>query len=512
MESSFAQWLRATRTTHDLTQSELAIRIGCAPGTIRKLEAGTRQPSKVLLARILAVLSVPSNEQPRITALARPSASASAIGSASPPGISPPHTFPIAPLDLVGREDDLALLRFYIYEHRCRLFTLTGCPGIGKTRLAIALAADVLRSFPDGVWFVDLTPMHHPAQLWSGIARVLKLPEAPLCSQHEAVVAHLQPRRLLLILDNFEHLMPAASDVAMLLAACPHLTMLVTSRERLALDWEQRIPIAPLSLPAINATDLSTIMSSTAVQLFLHCARMVEPSFALTPSNAEAVKQLCITLDGLPLAIKLAAGRIGLLPPAALLSRIENDLCVLGTRSADVPQRHQTLQTAIGASYNLLDKLHQTVFRRLAVFVGGWTLSAGQAVTDCVASTEAMLELLAVLVDHHLISNARTTEVGEPRFCMPKILSLYGLEQLSITGELVATRQRHADYFHAAVEQAFAQPHGLGQCQRMARLNCDDLNIRAAFDWMKACGNRCAEVRLYSALSRGSSGDFPLRP
>ncbi|MGH2615745.1 MAG: ATP-binding protein, partial [Thermomicrobiales bacterium] len=285
--------------------------------------------------------------------------------------------FPATPRPPIGRDREVAALRDLLQESRCRLVTVTGTGGVGKTRLAIAVAAEVAAEFADGALFVPLAAISDPALILPAIARVLEVRETPGRTPRESLVAVLRDRHLLLVLDNFEHLVgaEAAADVSALLEACSNLTVLVTSRTPLRLHDEQLFATSPLSLPPASEEIAPDALSEYgAVALFVERARMTRHGFALTGENATSVVEICRRLDGLPLAIELAAAWVRVLPPASLLERLHPRLSLLRGGTADQPARLRTMRDAIAWSYDLLSEEEARLFRRLAVFVGGFTL------------------------------------------------------------------------------------------------------------------------------------------
>ena len=346
---------------------------------------------------------------------------------------------------LVGREAEIAHISAMIERDGARLVTLTGPGGTGKTRLALAVAAEALDTFPDGVWFVDLAPLTDPALVLPGIAGVLGVREAGGQPLLRTVEAFLATKRLLLVLDNFEQVLDAAPQLAELLSACPRLSMLVTSREPLQVRAEQQVPVAPLPLPPQERMlSLSELARVPAIDLFVQRARAIVPDFTLTEENAPAIVAICQRLDGLPLAIELAAARIRILPPQALQERLERSLPVLTSGPRDAPARQRTLRDAIAWSHDLLEGDEPALFRRLAVFSGGWTLEAAEAVIG----NDGVLDVftgITALADKSLVRPLATTD-PEPRFGMLETIREFGLEQLTAAGELDATRGRHAAY------------------------------------------------------------------
>ncbi len=294
---------------------------------------------------------------------------------------SRPNNLPLAPTPFVGREREVAQVVALLRHADVRLLTLTGPGGTGKTRLGQRVAAELLDDFPDGVWFVDLAPITDPALVAATIARVLGVQEGADQPLVASLIEQLREKRLLLVLDNFEQVVGAALQVAEVLAACPGLKVLVTSRVALRLSREHEYPVPPLALPdPRRLPPLDRLSQYEAVRLFIERAQAVKPDFAVTNENAPAVAEICHRLDGLPLAIELAAARVKLLPPRALLARLGHRLQVLTGGARDLPARQQTLRGAIDWSYRLLAPEEQALFARLAVFVGGRTLEAAEAV------------------------------------------------------------------------------------------------------------------------------------
>jgi predicted ATPase/class 3 adenylate cyclase len=400
---------------------------------------------------------------------------------------------------LVGREAEIARLSALIEGEDARLVTLTGPGGTGKTRLALAVAAEALDAFPDGVWVVDLASLTDPSLVLSRIAGVLGVRETGGPALSQALAAFLATKRLLLVLDNFEQVLEAAPQLAELLAACPQLSLLVTSREPLQVRAEQQIPVAPLALPPAEVPlSLAELARVPAIDLFVQRAQAIVPSFALTAENAPVIAAICQRLDGLPLAIELAAARVRLLPPPALLERLERSLPVLTGGPRDAPARQRTLRDAIAWSHDLLEGDEPVLFRRLAVFRGGWTLEAAEAV----AGDDGALDVLAgltALADKSLVRSVAAAG-PDPRFGMLETIREFGLEQLTAAGEDDATRRRHADHLVAFSEALSAQLFAATEPELLARLAAELDNARAALVWLDQQGDEATLIRLAAGL------------
>ena len=400
---------------------------------------------------------------------------------------------------LVGREAEIALISAMIERDGDRLVTLTGPGGSGKTRLALAVAAEALDTFPDGVWFVDLSPLTDPALVLPGIAGVLGVREAGGQPLLRTVEAFLATKRLLLVLDNFEQVLDAAPQLAELLSACPRLSMLVTSREPLQVRAEQQVPVAPLPLPPQERMlSLAELARVPTIDLFVQRARAIVPDFTLTEENAPAIVAICQRLDGLPLAIELAAARIRILPPQTLQERLERSLPLLTGGPRDAPARQRTLRDAIAWSHDLLEGDEPALFRRLAVFNGGWTLEAAEAVIG----NDGVLDVftgITALADKSLVRPLATTD-PEPRFGMLETIREFGLEQLTAAGELDATRGRHAAYLVAFTEALSAQLFQATEPELLERLAAERDNIRAALTWLDQQGDEEGMIRLAAGM------------
>jgi predicted ATPase/class 3 adenylate cyclase/Tfp pilus assembly protein PilF len=406
------------------------------------------------------------------------------------------------PTRLIGRDREVATVCTLLRTPDVRLLTVTGPGGIGKTRLALQVGAELLDAFPDGVYFVDLVPIHDPNLVVTTIAQTLDVRESGEQVLLDQLKGYLREKQLLLLLDNFEQVVAAASSVATLLAACPRLKVLVTSRAVLHLRGEKEVSLPPLALPDLGQIPpLDQLTQYAAVALFIARALDVQPDFAVTNDNALAVAEICARLDGLPLAIELAARRIKLFAPEALLAQLSNRLALLTGGARDLPERQQTLRKTIDWSYALLSPDEQLLFRRLAVFMGGWTLAAAEAVCNVDGNLGLdVLDDLATLVDHSLLRKA----VGlgnEPRFTMLETIREYALERLAASGEAEALRRRHAAYFLQLAEQAERELIGPQQMAWLRRLDQELDNLRTALEWSLE-SNVQMGLQLASALMR----------
>jgi predicted ATPase len=375
------------------------------------------------------------------------------------------HALPVSLTSLIGREQEVQALHALLVRPDVRLLTLTGTPGVGKTRLALEVARDLVHDFADGVHLVSLAPVSDPAFVIPTIARRLGLAESGPQPLLDLLKASQRDKQRLLLLDNFEHVITAATLLVELLEACPDLKLLVTSREVLRLRGERQFTILPLALPdPRHLPDDNSLAHVPAVNLFIQRAQAIQTDFQLTTDNAATIAEICIRLDGLPLAIELAAARTKLLPPQALLARLSQRLTVLTGGARDVPVRQQTLRNTITWSYNLLDAAEQQLFRGLSVFVGGCTLESAEAVCGALGNASAgealaVLDGVASLIDKSLVQ--QTTQEGEQsRLLMLETIREYGLEVLALSGEVEAIGEAHATYYLALAEQVEPQLSG----------------------------------------------------
>jgi predicted ATPase/class 3 adenylate cyclase/DNA-binding CsgD family transcriptional regulator len=415
-----------------------------------------------------------------------------------------PNNLPVQPTPFLGREHEVAAIGDLLRREDVHLVTLTGSGGVGKTRLGLQVAADLSDLFASGVFFVNLAPISDPALVVPTIAETLAIREGSGQTLLERLTEELRQRQMLLLLDNFEHVVSAAEQVATLLAACPQLKVLVTSREVLHVRVEHEFPVPPLTVPdPDNLPDLATLSHQVAVALFLQQAQAVKPDFQLTDANARAIAELCARLDGLPLAIELAAARMKLFSPRALLARVGSRLSVLTSPQRDVPARQQTLRNTIAWSYDLLDEEEQRLFRQLAVFAGGCTMESIEAVCTPLASAAApILDGIASLIDKSLLQQVEQHVGEEPRFAMLETIREYALERLESRGETEAARRAHAAYFLRLAEETEQGMTGPEQAALLERLEQEHDNLRAAMQWFTSHAEeeKAMALRLGGAL------------
>jgi predicted ATPase/Tfp pilus assembly protein PilF/DNA-binding XRE family transcriptional regulator len=492
------------------TQEVFAHEVGCALSTIRKLEQGILRPSRELALRMAQVLKLPHDLAEQFVQAAR----SEEPSSAHQPHLSPPSfssdavpliVLPDPITSFVGREDEVAHLVGRFNDSNVRLLILTGPGGVGKTRLAIRVGEQLAKQPGQeltSIVFVPLAALQDPRLVLDAIAKALHIPESGGDSVWQRLIDALRNERLVLILDTFEHLLDASHDIAALLTACPQLRMLVTSRSVLAVYGENVFPVAPLPLPEpISENDLAKLAENAACSLFVGRARAANPAFALTASTAPTIAEICRRLDGLPLALELAAARSRLLSVDALLARLTHRLDFLTSGPRTVDKRQQTLRSTIDWSYGLLDPARQQLFNRLAVFVGSFDVSAIMSICyDQPVPEPALLDDLDVLVGSSLLQ-AESTGSDEPRFRLLDMLREYAYERLAADGSAEKLQHQHAEYYRQRAEQAAPELVGAAQVAWLDRLELDHDNLRAALHW--AYTNRKGDIAVAMAAALG---------
>lgn len=491
----FEQWLKHRRKALGLTQDTLARRVGCAAITIQKLEAGALRPSVQIAVRLAEHLAFTPEERHGFLAAAQ-----TANTPLPRPG-SRRLKLPVAPTPLLGRGPLSAAVRAILQRADVRLVTLIGPPGVGKTRVALQVAHELEATLRDGAVFIALAPISDPELVLGAVVQALGLPEVAPQSSLEQLTAVLHASERLLVLDNFEQVLAAAPALSKLLEAAPALKVLVTSRAGLHLSGEHQVRVPPLGLPDPHELPpLEVLAQVPAVALFVQRAQAAAPDFALHAANAAAVATVCQRLDGLPLAIELAAGRSVLFTPQTLLAHLQSPLAVLTGGACDLPAHQQTLRGTIAWSYDLLQPREQLLFARLSVFAGSFTSDAATAI--CTGAHDGALDVLdglARLLDQSLIQH-ELSAAGEVRLSMLEIMREYALEQLTRARGADGQRERHARYYVQLAEQAGAQLQGARQVFWSDRLEQEHENISAGMRWSLHTSTPEVGLRLVSAL------------
>jgi predicted ATPase/transcriptional regulator with XRE-family HTH domain/Tfp pilus assembly protein PilF len=489
-QTSFGKWLKSRRKDLDLTQEALAGKIGYSAETIKKVEGGTLRPSRQLAERLAFHLEIPAEEQADFVQWARNNRTDKPINE-SPTALPPTNTptravtnLPIPPTPLIGRRHEISEAIKLLNQPEIRLLTFTGTGGTGKTRLAIQTAREAT-AFDDGVFFVPLASIFEPDLVIPTIAAAFDLKKEADKTLLQSLKEYLHAKNMLLVLDNFEQIVSAAPYLSELLAATTHLKILVTSRAGLRLRGEREFPVPPLNLPETAALPpLPELAQYEAIKLFVERANAVKPNFALTPENAEAITAICRRLDGLPLAIELVAPQIKLLPPLTLLERMNSRLTLTTKGAQDLPDRQRTLRDTIAWSYDLLASPEQILFRRLGIFVGGWTIEILETLTNHLENNTVsdVLEGLSELINSNLVKQTEETN-GTPRFYLLETIREFAHAQLIQTNELNQVHSAHLQVFLELAKTADKiLTEGYSEVW-LARLETEQDNFRSALEW-----------------------------
>lgn len=490
--SNFGDLLKFLRRRAGLTQRELALTVGYSESQISRLEKNMRAPDGTsLAARFIPALDLDAAPEWATRMLELGNASyAVMLPQEHAPAPVTPNNLPIPLTSFVGRQKELAEIRRWLTEENTnptRLITLTGHGGCGKTRLALETVRALLDVFPDGVWFIELATLTDGALVSKAVATVLGIQLETAHSNGAQLPRALGDKRMLLVLDNCEHLIEATARVAQdLLESCPNLRILATSREMLGAEGEHSYLVRSLSTPDTREMDsLAEAMQFEAVRLFVERAAAVSPDFVITEENAPAVAQICRQLDGIPLAIELAAARLRMMPVEQIEARLDNAFRLLSGGARTALPRHQTLQALMDWSYDLLTVSEQVLLRRLAVFAGGWTLEAAESIcTDNGIGKADVMELLARLIDKSLVLVVPQEQGHPARYRLLETMRQYAMVRLAASGEAEEVRRKHAEYYFVLAAAGAPQaPATLTEGAWLSVIQQEQDNLQAALTW-----------------------------
>ncbi len=508
-QHSFGSWLRLKRKAFDLTREALADRVGCSVSMIRKLEEEERRPSAQIAGLLAEIFKIPLTERTAFLRFARGDwSSTPSLGDEEAPWRISTHTaiaqrsrsnVPATFTSLIGRDKDITAIHDYLTNPDIRLVTLIGAPGIGKTRLSIASASRSLDEFSDGVFFVVLSPLDQPSLIPSAISQALGYIEKNNLSPEEHLIEGIGNKRMLLVLDNCEHLIEDVARLASsLLSACSRLKILTTSREALGIPGEWLYSVPALDMPKeYSIIDVETVSEFPALALFAERARAARSDFALNPENIRAVVSICSQLDGLPLAIELIAARVKTLSIEQIAARLDDRFALLTSGSRIAASRQQTLRAALDWSYELLTETERELFRQLSVFAGGFTLEALESVA-LLDSNQSILDALSRLVDKSLLL---VEQQDQPRYRFLEPIRQYARDKLNETGESNLIQDRHLNHYLRVAEETEPYLFGVGQQDWKNRLELDHDNLRVALAWSLESNQIEAGLKMAGALA-----------